>query len=277
MDTWLVNGQPGDKISITDRGFTYGDGLFETIAVRQGHARFVDYHLDRLFEGCTRLGIGVVDRQSLTDEILSLASDCPYGTLKLIITRGAGPRGYSPPREIEPTRITGLLPGEPDRQIAFQSGVTVRLCKTTVSTNPILAGLKSLGRLEQVLAKAEWNDPQIAEGLMRAEDGRVVCGTMTNLFMVQSGRLSTPDLFRDGVKGVMRRVVIETANSMGIDCIERDIDTDDLNQAEELFLTNSLIGIWPVTGLEANRYEIGILTRRLMQGLARQGVSECAL
>jgi len=275
ISKWLINGVPGESVSIRDRGFTYGDGLFETIAVRNGKPRFIDYHMERLLESCQRLGIPYPT--GVADEVCRIADDCAFGTVKIILTRGVGMRTYSPPEQTIPTRIVGLIATQPPSRVAYESGITVRFCRTHISTNSTLAGIKTLGRLEQVIARSEWQDTHITEGLMCSDDGRIISGTMTNLFFVDDGTLCTPDLARCGINGVMRRVVMEQARLCGLDCDEVDIYPKDLRGMDEVFLTNSLIGIWPVSQLEVTRLEIGSITRGLMAELVNVGVAECTL
>jgi 4-amino-4-deoxychorismate lyase len=123
--------------------------------------------------------------------------------------------------------------------------------------------------LEQVMARSEWDDPDIAEGLMRDADGFLVEGTMTNLFMVKGRTLRTPDLERCGVAGVMRAVVLDLAEVLGIPVVTERLTVADVAQAEALFLTNSIIGIWPVRAFEGERYSPNALTRRLTWELER--------
>jgi 4-amino-4-deoxychorismate lyase len=272
---WLVDGEPGETISIHDRGFTYADGLFETVAIRNGVPRFFDYHLERLAEGCRRLGIPWP--ASVADEVRDLAAGCRFGTAKIIVTRGPGERGYAPAENPRATRVTGVMDAKPPTRECYQRGVAVRFCDTAIGAHPSLAGMKTLDRLEQVMARSEWQDVRIREGLMCSESGKVICGTMTNLFFVVDGKLCTPDLSRCGVRGVMRRAVMEGARRCKLVCSERQVDADDLYRAQEIFLTNSLIGIWPVRQLADTRFEIGPITRRLMGVLVEAGVTECAV
>jgi 4-amino-4-deoxychorismate lyase len=125
-------------------------------------------------------------------------------------------------------------------------GIVVRLCETPLGLNPRLAGIKHLNRLEQVLACAEWNDPAIAEGLMSAVDGRIVCATAANVFLVKEGRLLTPAIRDCGVAGVMRGVVLAAASELGIVAETVDVRIDDLGAADEVFLTNAITGVRPV-------------------------------
>lgn len=253
----LINGIPGDSIAISDRGLHYGDGLFETLAVRDGVCEFWDRHMQRLKAGCERLRIAPPDATQLAAEARQLIHDNERCVLKIIVTRGSGGRGYSIPETAQPTRI--LLRGDwPDYPAAnAEQGVRVRLCTQRLGINPSLAGLKHLNRLEQVLARMEWDEPGITEGitegLLRDHTGRVIEGTYSNIFLVRQGRLVTPLLDLCGVAGVMRDVVVELATTAGIDCTERAVSLDELYAAEELFLTNSLIGIWPIYELDNSR------------------------
>lgn len=278
MDSWLINGEMGAAIRPDDRGFAYGDGLFETIALRSGAPRFLDRHLARLGEGCRRLGIPQPADQKCADEIRELIAGHQHGTIKLIVTRGTGPRGYRPPRprgNVSATRVVTLAATEPPRPAGRSSGIQVIYCRTPLGCNPMLAGLKTLNRLENVLAQDEWEDPAIAEGLMLDTEGRVVCGTMTNLFLVHDGRLLTPGLARCGIRGVMRSLVLETARGLGLEFSESNIAPQDVGGADELFMTNALIGIWPVSGYADRRYNIGPVTRAIAAALGSRGVAEC--
>ncbi|MEO8225489.1 MAG: aminodeoxychorismate lyase [Gammaproteobacteria bacterium] len=272
MDRWWINGKPGRAVDITDRGLAYGDGLFETIAIRQGRARFLDLHLDRLLDGLSRLRIRAPERKRLSTALVTSVAGIAHGELKLLVTRGPGPRGYRPP--VEPANTVAWGVGE---STAHRAGpVTVRWCETMVAPNPATAGLKSLNRLEQVLARAEWSDPDVAEGLMTSTDGQLVGGTSSNVFLVMDGRLVTPDVTRAGIAGVMRRVIIESARAAGIPVSETAIDPADLPLVDEVFLCNALTGIRPVAELGTRKWDGGAVTGRLQALLVARGVGECA-
>lgn len=263
-------------MSPEDRGLAYGDGLFETIALRAGHWRFLQLHLERLAAGCAKLGIPEPN-QALLKRELDLAADAlPEGTGKIIITRGTGPRGYRPPDPASPTRVIAVMPVQENSGPGWREGVRVRFCRTPLGENPRLAGMKTLNRLEQVLARAEWDTPEIADGLMATSQGHVVCGTMSNLFLVDQGRLLTPSLANCGVRGIMRRVVLEEARALGIPAREGLITRETISTAAEVFISNSQLGIGPVTRCEDQAREIGSMTRKLMAALAERGVRECA-
>ena len=151
------------------------------------------------------------------------------------------------------------------------------VCSTPVALSPATAGLKTLARVEQVLARAEWDDPDIAEGLMLDPFGHIVSGTMTNFFCARNGRLLTPHLAEAGIEGIMRSVVLEQAKQAGIDVVETRIGLAELVTGDELFVTNSQIGLWPIRRIGEQPYAPGELTRLLMQRLATVGVKECAV
>lgn len=263
----LINGRYQDRVSAGDRGLLYGDGLFETIAIREGRACYWDRHMARLLAGCERLGLAPVDPGLLAGEAARLCADSPSAVLKILLTRGSGGRGYRPPHPATGTRILQRHP-MPDYPPEYaRTGIRVRICSLRMGHNPRLAGVKHLNRLEQVLARAEWNDDNIAEGLMLDQDGNLVEGTMSNVFLVQDATLVTPELSRCGIAGVVRGRVLELAAAAGVHGEVRQVPLAELNQAREMFVCNSLIGIWPVTRLEGRALAVGSLTTRLRERL----------
>jgi 4-amino-4-deoxychorismate lyase len=268
VDTlWLVNGQR-TGLDPADRGLAYGDGLFETMAAQDGRIRWLDLHIDRLEEGCRRLEIPALPRSLLADEIRAHCPPRGRAVVKLIVTRGMGRRGYAPPEPpATPTRVLGILPWPDYPESYYRDGISVRFCRVRVGENPALAGLKHLCRLEQVLASLELRGESVQQGLMLDAGGRVVGGTNSNVFAVRDGVLDTPSLVRCGIKGVMRRAVLEAARALGIRAEERDIAPAELLDADEVFVTNSLFGIWPVTTLESRSIARGPTTERLMAQL----------
>lgn len=241
-----INGEERDQVAVNDRGLLYGDGVFETMAVRAGSLPLLDRHMARLGRGLRRLGIDGLDLALLAAEVRRCCAGVDQAVARLTVTRGPSLRGYQPPAVPEPTRILSLSDWPRDLARRAGEGVVIRLCRQRLATQPVLAGIKHLNRLEQVLARAEWRDPRIAEGLMLDDAGRPVCGTMSNLFVVRDGRLLTPSVDRCGVAGVMRGLVLELAGEAGLDCSQADLSLEDALTADEMFLTNAIIGIWPV-------------------------------
>lgn len=267
--TVLVDGAPASRIPASDRGLQYGDGVFETVAVIDGRLALWPLHLDRLMEGCRRLGIPAPDPDVLADEARHLALG--DGVLKIMVTRGEGGRGYAPPTKPIPCRILARHPAPAYPPRWWHEGVAVRVCATRLSRQPRLAGIKHLNRLEQVLARTEWDDPEIAEGLMLADNDGVIEGTVTNLFALHEAGLITPPLTDCGVAGVMRRRVVSLAAEMGLATTERSLPIDTLIGCKQLFLTNSLIGVWPVRALGDRRWPVGEPVRSLQRRLRAAG------
>jgi len=269
----FVNGKSRVTLPISDRGLQYGDGLFETIALREGKCEFWDRHLARLREGCARLQLGEPNPDELARETELLINGqrayegVEQGIVKIIITRGSGGRGYHVPETLEPTRIVAFHPWPkiPDGHAA--DGIKVRRCDLQLGRQPALAGIKHLNRLENVLARGEWNNPEITEGLLCDQDGNVIEGTMSNLFIERDGVLLTPDLSRCGVAGIIRAVVMEEAQSQGMAVEVADIPYEDVITANALFLTNSVMGIWPLRELGGAAFVISPTTRMLMERL----------
>jgi 4-amino-4-deoxychorismate lyase len=251
----LVNGKHGNLISIRDRGLLYGDGVFRTLRATQGKAQHWLLHYQKLRHDCTVLGIACPDVGLLSAELNDLLARHPNGVVKLIVTRGEGTRGYAPPGCAETTHLWDIspLPGYPADWAIH--GIKTQLCQLRLSQQPRLAGIKHLNRLENVLAAAEWNDAQmpdsgIAEGLLLDVDGNAIEGTHSNLFLVSQGELITPDLSRSGVAGVQRDRVMAWATQHNMPLQIRDFGLDEVLHADELFVVNSIIGLWPIRELE---------------------------
>lgn len=265
----LVNGVAENRISIADRGLQYGDGLFETIAYRKGVAEFLDAHLTRLLNGCKRLAIPFQDIEILGAELNSLCHQLSDdAVIKIIITRGCGGRGYFADSSIEPTRIISSHPYPSHPNSNAVSGVRVRLCKQTLSENSSLAGIKHLNRLEQVLARNEWDDSDIAEGLMFDQGNNVIEGTMSNVFIVKENQLLTPKVNKAGVAGIIRAHICKLAQQNGLTVEEKNLSKAELFTADEIFVCNSIIGIWPVSSIDNKIYATGPITKNLQQALA---------
>lgn len=257
-----VNGEAAETVRLADRGLQYGDGLFETLAVQDGHIRRLDPHLDRLRDGCARLRLPMPDEAMLRRELDRAAEGESRAVLKLILTRGPGGRGYRPPESPSVTRLV-LRHAWPDYPADwYTQGIELRVCTTRLAVGSPLAGLKHLNRLEQVLARAEWGEGA-QEGLMLDAEDRVVEGTMSNLFASPAeGRLVTPDVSRSGVAGVTRRHILERARAEGLSVEVHSLTLEKLLESREVFVCNSIAGVWPVQRIGSRSYPVGPLTRR---------------
>ncbi len=262
-----VNGVSGAALSPLDRGLAYGDGLFETCLVRAGCVSLWPWHKARLLGSAVRLQLPLSLERLYACMQALFDGQSPDGVLKILVTRGEGGRGYRLPAEPDPTYCLLFYPDIP----STQAGVVAHFCRQRLADNPGLAGLKHLNRLEQVLARAEWPaSDDSREGLLLDGAGQVIEATASNLFAVFDGQLVTPDLSHCGVAGILRQLICEQlAPSLGLTVKSGKLLPDDLLRAEELFLCNSLRGIWPILGLECppRAWVPGPVTRDLQAAL----------
>ncbi|MDH4049723.1 MAG: aminodeoxychorismate lyase [Gammaproteobacteria bacterium] len=277
--TWFCGDRECHTLPVDDRGLHYGDGLFETIAIRDGRPRLWSLHVDRLQSSGDRLSIEIPAPDQLRanlDNAIGSSGKTARATAKIIVTRGSGRRGYRYAENSSPRTIIGIFdtPIEPSEN--WERGVVVRLCTLRLASQPALAGMKTLNRLEQVLARSEWQDASIAEGLMMDADGNVVCGTMCNVFFVDGARVITPAITVSGVCGVMRRHIIEIMHRAKFSIAVEPVTTAEMRECREIFLCNSQIGVWPVRECAGSRYSApGPMTQRIMELLAHSGIVEC--
>jgi len=259
LGTW-IDGVAATSVPADDRGLLYGDGLFETILVRQGSPRFLAAHLARLARGCTRLGIVCDDAALRGDVAIALAQAPALAILKLVLTRGSSPRRGYAPQPGTARRITTLWSAVATAELA--AGVTLGVAQTRASTQPALAGLKHLNRLDNVLAAAEIAAADF-DALMFDVADRLVSGTSCNVFLARDGRLATPKLDSAGVCGVLRGIVLREAPKLGLVVQERATTWDDLVVADELFVTNARVGVVLVTRVGEHSFRTFELARRL--------------
>ena len=259
----LVNGNPIDSIPADDRGLAYGDGLFETIEISQGQPLLWRRHLMRLKQGCEVLGMACHDDEVWLNDCLKLADGQEHAIIKLMLTRGSGGRGYRPDAHSQTRRMVSLHSWPVYPQQYVTEGVRLFKCRTPVTENSRLAGLKTLCRLEQVMAQMEWQEPEFDEGLMLTEAHEVIEGTRSNVFIIKNGVLLTPELKRAGIKGIMRDVIIEMATKSGMIVKEAVLDHQAFIDADEVFLCNSIIKIWPVKEYLGKYYGPGACTKSL--------------
>ncbi len=269
----LIDGVAGASLAADDRGLAYGDGLFETIAVWEGRVLAVDAHLDRLGRDAVRLGIEAPDPTVLATEIAAVAGNARRGVVKLILTRGSGGRGYRPAPLARPRRIVALHPWPAD--LDATRGLRAFVCRHRLSLNVQTAGIKHLNRLDQVLASAEWPDPSYFEGLMLDPHGHVIEGTRSNLFALYGTRLVTPDLGACGVDGIVRQAILSLASRCGLAVEIRALPLAELGDADEIFLSNSVIGLRALALVAPDlrpRSAADDGVRRLAAALREQGV-----
>lgn len=259
----LVDGSLAAVVDVRDRGLQYGEGVFRTVRVIDGRPKWWQAQLDKLAADCQRLSIPCADASVWQADWAALGPVKGQGVLKLLVTRGSGPRGYRPPAGNPSRRILMFHP-QPANAPGQDPAVRARLCALRLGHQPLLAGIKHLGRLEHVLARAEWDDPAIAEGLLLDLDGRVVSGVMSNLLVWRGTRLSTPRLHRCGVAGVTRDLVWRQARADNIEMVEHDMTLRDVLDADEVMLCNSLMGVVRVARLDQRVWTRPVISPRLV-------------
>jgi 4-amino-4-deoxychorismate lyase len=264
---------------LIDRASAYGDGVFETIAIRNGEPRFWSAHAERLQTSCSRLGIACPGEEQLLAAmhaaLQNSAVDPGFATARLVICAADSARGYQRAKNGGYKMSLDVFAAAALPRELLANGVAVRRCNLRLAIQPVLAGIKSLNRLEQVLARAEWNDTDHFEGLLLDLDGRLICGTMSNVFLVHNSTVVTPAITRCGVSGVMRGQVLQLLREAGVSCDVRDVAAGELEGASECFLTNSQFGVIPVQRCDQIEWAIGAVTRQAQSLIAEQGVPEC--
>ena len=265
----LVNGAAVSEVSALDRGLAYGDGLFESIRFVGASAPLWARHMCRLAESCQRMRMPMPQAAQLWHEAREVSDGWPQAVVRITLTRGVGERGYAPPVAARPTRIVAAFAPPSVESEAYAHGLRLRTCDIRLAQQPLLAGMKHLNRLEQVLARAEWSDPAIAEGVLCDNHERVISATMANLFALIDGVLRTPRLDRCGVAGVARAEVLAVYPQ----ALVGEQTRLDLLGASEVFLSSSVRGILPVHRLDEQAYAPGTITRQLQQHWRNLGFS----
>lgn len=230
-----------DTVLAEGRGVAYGDGVFETMRAVGGSIPWWPGHRVRLAMGAARLRIPLPSPERLETELHDWLSQHRDAVIKLIVTRGSGGRGYMPVPQAAPVwlLIASALP-PPLRP----GGLVLRWCDTRLSRQPLLAGIKHCNRLEQILARAEWSDSGIDEGLMLDTEGNVIAATAANLFVLREGHWWTPQLDHCGIAGVCRSWALRAFAAS-----ERRLGADEVETADAVVLCNAVRGILPVARL----------------------------
>jgi 4-amino-4-deoxychorismate lyase len=260
-----VDGIEGNAVPADDRGLQDGDGLFETILVRNGSPRFLDAHLARLQRGLARLAIPFAAQAELRADITRAVERAPrLAILKIIVTRGtAQTRGYAPPKTARARRIVSLWPGMPVETGLLEAGVRLNVAQLRLPEPSPLAGLKHLNRLENVMAAGEENRGDAFESMLLSTRDQLVSGVMSNVFLVKAGALHTPPVDRIGVAGVMLQIVLREAPLLGVPAQEQELGLADLFAADAMFVTNARIGVVPVRRVGEHAFRSFELALRL--------------
>ncbi len=262
----LINGEKGDAISIFDRGFCYGDGFFETIYCKDNVLQNWSYHWNRMRKSAQRLHLSIPDEAIFLEDFEKLEKELDDNhccVVKIIVTRGAGGRGYSGSQCKATTRVM-FSAAMPNYQALKSKGVKAAILSNRLQPEGDIAGLKHLNRLNQILLKVEAEEKSIDEGIVCNLDGYVREGISSNLFIVQGTSLITPPLDDCGVEGTVRNKLIDIASDIFSHVRIENFTPEQLHQADEVFFTNSLMGICPVREVDQTHYPSRPMSQQLM-------------
>lgn len=264
-----VNGEQQQTIALGDRSFQYGDGCFTTMLVVAGQIQYWRYHQQRLENCLNALAIQHPDwvsvKQWLEIAIESVPSTVVKSGIKLHISRGVGGRGYSTGGFSTPNITISTFDFPAHYEEWQRNGIALGVCETRLGLNPLLAGHKHNNRLEQILTKSELESHGFADGVVLDLNGHITETSMANLFWLKEGTLFTPKLDLAGVAGVMRRHTIALADEAGTTVKQGYYTMPELLAADEVFITNSILGIAPVCAIGGQKFPLGIITQSLQE------------
>ena len=255
----IINGKEQSNISIFNRNFQYGDGLFETCVVKNNQILFWEKHLSRLDIGCRKLKIKNIEEEIWLKDIkkaLSLTSkkNC---VLKLILSRGNSQRGYSYPDDILPVRV--VIVSEM-KNVQAKESFSLEYASSGYHSNPNLAGIKHCNRIEQILARSSLKRD---EAIMLDENQNIISVTQGNIYFIFGQSLVTPKLDRCGVIGSRRSLILELAESIELNVEEGNVSMNDAKKADEAFISNSIMGIQSVNSIEEYQLPKKMITEQI--------------
>jgi len=255
---WL-DGTPTSVLPLPDRGVDYGDGLFETLLVHRGKPLYTGLHMGRMAHGLRVLALP--DCLKDARQQLEIAANSSFNqfkwqwaVLRLSVIRGYGQRGYAPFANALPRILIQI--GCLDRDGGqVNTAATLGVASVRLSKQPLLAGIKHLNRLEQVLAATQAQADGVDECIMLDQTDHLTCVVAGNLFLVRGGKLMTPKMSGCGVAGTRRRLIMEKwAPSIGLEVREVRLKMSDLLAAEEVFYSNSLQTVRPISRLSGHHW-----------------------
>ena len=269
---YLINGSFDHIISPFDRGFAYGDGVFRTMKMVDGLPESWPQHYQKLVADCAAINIVCPSAELLMSDLQQLfssvnMSENQLAVAKIIITRGEGNRGYTPPAITAPMRVVTKSDMPTYSEQRYSEGVNLTVCETRLAPQPKLAGIKSLNRLENVLARMEWQEPTIADGILLDNEGNVIECTAANIFARFGTTLITPSLTQCGIAGITRQRIIELAPTLSLKTSIKAIDLPTLLAADEVIICNSLYGAWQVKSVQEKTLKTAALADNIRAAL----------
>ena len=250
-----INGVVTNALPAGDRAVQFGDGCFTTARVIEGDIQFLPLHIARMQRAASALSITQADWQALESEMMQAASGHAQGVVKAILTRGQGGRGYSAAGCSAPSRIVSFSDYPAHYHLWREQGVKLISSPVTLSKNSLLAGIKHLNRLEQVMIRMHLDQTDANEALVVDTSGCLVECCAANLFWRKGKRVYTPDLSQSGVDGIMRQHIIRelrTRSDWTVDIVSETPET--LADADEILICNALMPLLPVTQVNERHY-----------------------
>ncbi len=265
-------------IPVSDSGFLYGAGLFETLRASQGKVFCLADHLDRLFFSASKLGFDLnTDKPTLTKAINDVlaANDLQEARLRLTVSAGAM---SAQSREVKPTVLIAATDFTPYPAEMYEQGILVTLCSFRQNTADPLTGHKTTNYFSRMLALQQAQQKKAAEALWFTTAGYLAEGCISNVFLVKEGKVYTPPIETPVLAGVARKTVCQLAAREGIDLLEQDLTIDDLLVADEIFMTNVIMTVLPVTQMEQHKVgdgKVGPIAQKLKQAFDQEVETQC--
>ncbi|MBZ4201250.1 MAG: aminodeoxychorismate lyase [Methylotenera sp.] len=271
--TYIINGDLSQTITPLDRGLVYGDGVFRTMQTRGGMPLNWPLHYQKLVADCAAIGLVCPSAELLMHDFLQLLLEPDLNSnqlavAKVIITRGEGERGYKTPAVTCPNRILIVSSMPFYAEVNYATGVDLHLCELRLSVQEKLAGIKHLNRLENVMARMEWRDDGVFDGLLLDQQDNVIECTMANVFARFGNQLLTPDLSRCGVSGITRERIVSLAAVLNLSVQVCQLPLKRFMQADEIILCNSLFGAFQVRTIKSSRWSQQALAKNFRDLLA---------
>lgn len=265
---YWINGVESETLPINDRSTQYGDGFFTTMKVENGEICLWPFHLNRLKTTAKRLMMTAPNWQKLEEHVYSIARDLPLGGIKVLISRGAGGRGYSPEGCVTTQVIVSDFQYPSHYKRWQENGIELGVSTIKLGlSSPHLAGMKHLNRLEQVLIKDEIAKTEVTDVVVLDLNNKVIETSIGNIFWIKDGRIFTPDLSFSGIEGVMKKHLQQLIEESQLELNEVSVELCELENADEVFITNSLFEIVPINAIVNTKFTQHKFTHRFQEKL----------
>lgn len=261
----IITTNDKSTINTRDRGLNYGDGFFTTAKVVAGRVEHWQYHKARLIECAERLAFPAINFTELEQHITKAISHCQLNVLKVVITRGEGGRGYGLPQQAHLTILLSVLAFPQNYKALAKSGVSLALSPIKLASQPLLAGLKTLNRLEQVLIKNAMANQTCDDVLVLDHQNNVIEASAANIFAIIDNKVYTPSLEQCGIKGVYLQSLCD---KLAVEF--KQVSLNELTQARAVFICNSLMGAVAVNRIEQQSFNVEQSMALLNELLAKE-------